>query len=124
MSYIRSGSVYRHVEGVSMDYVYPASDRKVDAESNADTETSIVVHGFGGKDRLTSNTIVEFVARIVREPHYRDDREFGEFVIRAVASALKVRLRGEGLSSQEAADLSPYAIVAGDDWEEVKRDGK
>lgn len=128
MSYIRSGSVYRHVDGISMDYVYPTSERKVDAESNADTETSIVVHGSGGKGRLTPHTIVEFVARLVREPSYKDDKEFGEFVIRAVASALNVRLRGEELSPQEAADLSPYLLVAGDkewrEWEEAKRDEK
>jgi len=89
MSYIRYNHEYQYVEGTSDDYIYTALDRKTG-------ETYIVDYQHCGTE-----TLVEFLHKILLEKQHLTDDLFLKYVLTKVAERLGVKLRDNPLSYHE-----------------------
>lgn len=74
MSYIRYGSVYKYVDGISKDYIYCYSYKGKD-----------MMEDYG---KITNETIIELIAGKLE-----DDKVLQKYLLPILAKKLNVRLR-------------------------------
>jgi len=98
MSYIRSGSVLRYVEGESKDYIY--ATYKVIRKNEP---VGRRIEDFGN---INNETLVEFVSKMINEDWRKNDEEFVEYIIKNLAEKLNVKLRKKPLSYEEEVRIS------------------
>lgn len=89
MSYIRGSSVYRYVDGISEDYIFPTEYKK-----------KIFIEDYG---KISNETIIELLYR-----YFETEDKFGlkDYLLKKLAKRLRVKLRKNPLTVDQEIDIT------------------
>lgn len=99
MSYIRGATVYRYVDGVSSDYIFPTCD-SIPPDGEPDL-ADVYIEDYG---KISNETLYEFFAALLNEGKYKDDVVFKDYLLDKLREKLNVKCRKVPLTKDEAWD--------------------
>lgn len=92
MSYIRGGSVYKYVDGISVDYIYPTSYEK-------GKKTIHYIEDYG---KISDECLVELLFRYTKiTDALCPDHDLKGYLLNKVAERLNVKLRKKPLTDNQ-----------------------